>query len=149
MRSAFACAVLGLLVVSGVRPVPAAAQTTGAMPATTDYLFPTGSGALFFHVKPDRTADFEAVVATLSEVLSKTTDATRRQQADSWRIFKSTEAPRESAIYIFLFDPAVTGADYDPIKILGEAIPAELQGLYDRLRADILRVERMGLRKLR
>jgi hypothetical protein len=149
MRSALACAVLGLLVVSGAGPLQAAVQTTGAGPATTDYLFPSGSGALFFHVKPDKTADFEAVVATLSEVLSKATDPIRRQQADSWRIFKSTEAPRESAIYIFLFDPAVTGADYDPIKVLGEAIPAELQGLYDRLREDIIRVERMGLRKLR
>jgi hypothetical protein len=149
MRRALACAILALLVAPLSRPAEAVAQTAVVPTVTQDYLFPSGAGALFFHVKPERANDFESVMATLSDVLSRATDPTRRQQADSWRIFKSTEVPKESAIYIFLFDPAVTGADYDPVKVLGEALPVELQGLYDRLRADILRVERMGLSKLR
>ena len=45
--------------------------------------------------------------------------------------------------------PAVSGADYDPIKVLSEDAPAELSGLFERMRADIVRVERMGLNKLR
>ena len=89
------------------------------------------------------------VVAKLSEVLDRATDPIRRQQAASWRIFKSVEPSREAAIYIFLFDPAVLGADYDPIKVLSEALPADVQGLYERLKADVVRVERMGLTKLR
>jgi len=130
--------------------VPAAAQAgAGTSASLQDYVFPSGAGALFFHVKPDRTQDFEAVVSTLADVLGRAADPIRRQQAESWRIFRSTETPKDFVIYVFLFDPAVVGADYDPIKVLGEALPAELQGLYDRLRADVVRVERMGLAKLR
>jgi hypothetical protein len=149
VRRAAVWTVVGLLVAISPGFIQAAAQTASVGPTTRDYVFPTGSGALFFHVKPERTADFESVLATLSDVLSRSADPTRRQQAENWRIFKSTETPKDSAIYIFLFDPAVTGADYDPIKVLGEAVPVELQALYDRLRDDVLRVERMGLSKLR
>jgi hypothetical protein len=64
-------------------------------------------------------------------------------------MYRSAEAPRDAVIYLFFFDPAVAGADYDPIKVLSEDAPAELSGLFERLRADIMRVERMGLNKLR
>jgi hypothetical protein len=114
-----------------------------------DYLFPSGAGALIFHVRPDRAQDFEAVVAKLSDALDHATDPTRRQQGSSWRIFRSTETPRDSVMYVFLFDPAIAGADYDPIKVLSEAAPADVQGLYERLKADVIRVERMGLAKIR
>jgi hypothetical protein len=114
-----------------------------------DYLFPSGAGALVFHVRPERATDFEAVVQKLSEVLDHSVDPIRHQQAASWRIFKSTEIQRDAAIYLFFFDPAVSGADYDPIKVLGESMPADVQGLYERLKGDVIRVERMGLAKLR
>ena len=43
----------------------------------------------------------------------------------------------------------MAGADYDPVKLLTEALPAEVQALYTRLKDSIVRVERMGLVKLR
>ena len=52
-------------------------------------------------------------------------------------------------IYLFMFDPAVVGADYDPIKILGEANPTEVQSLFEKLKAAVVRIERMGLIKVR
>jgi hypothetical protein len=52
-------------------------------------------------------------------------------------------------IYLFFFDPAVSGADYDPVKVLGEDAPSEVGPLYERLRSAIVRVERMGLVKVR
>ena len=58
-------------------------------------------------------------------------------------------AVKESAIYVFSFDPAVPGADYDPVKLLAEAVPGEAQALYEKLKAAIVRVERMGLARLR
>ena len=150
MLLTFRSTALALALAVAVPSVRAAEQGSAPAKASAqDYVFPSGAGALFFHVKPDRTLDFESVVATLADVLGRTTDPIRRQQAESWRIFKSTETPKDFAIYVFLFDPAVLGADYDPIKVLGEAIPAELQGLYERLRADVARVERMGLAKIR
>jgi hypothetical protein len=114
-----------------------------------EYVFPSGAGVLFFHVRPERADDFEAIVKRLSEALERSTDPVRRQQATNWRIYKSTETPRDAVIYLFFFDPAISGADYDPIKVLSEDAPTELSALFERLRLAILRVERMGLSKLR
>jgi hypothetical protein len=114
-----------------------------------DYRFTTGAGMLFFYVKPDKAADFEAIVSRIGEVLDKAEDPIRKQQAAHWRVLKSVEAQRDHAIYVFLFDPALAGADYDPIKILGEGLPAEVQSLYERLRDATVKVERMGLSKIR
>lgn len=141
-----ACMLVGLSAVPAARaqdPPPAPAAATQA------YTFATGAGLLFFYVRPDRTTDFEAVVARLSESLDGAQDAVRRQQAASWRMFRSAEAVKESAIYVFSFDPAVPGADYDPVKLLAETIPSEAQALYEKLKAAIVRVERMGLARLR
>ena len=112
-------------------------------------MFPSGAGVLFFHVRTDRAEDFEAVVKRLAEALDRSTDPVRRQQATNWRVYKSAETPRDSVIYLFFFDPAVSGADYDPVKVLGEDAPAEVSALYERLKAAIIRVERMGLQRLR
>jgi len=144
----------GLLVSGGAIPAPAPAAQQPGLPASVpvahaDYRFPSGAGLLFFYVKPDKTADFEAIVARLSDVLDKTDDPTRKQQAASWRILRSVEATPDAAIYVFMFVPATPGADYDPIKVLGEALPTEVQGLYERLRDSVIRVERMGLARIR
>ncbi len=124
-------------------------QNKPAPPAAPSYTFPSGAGMLFFYVKPDKAADFEQVVARLVGALEKSTDATRRQQAASWRIYRSIETPKDGVIYVFAFDPAVEGADYDPVRILSEAAPADVQNLYDRLKEDVIRVERMGLKKVK
>jgi hypothetical protein len=100
-------------------------------------------------VRPERADDFEAIVRRLGDALERSTDPVRRQQATSWRIYKSTETPRDAVIYLFFFDPAISGADYDPIKVLSEDAPAELSALFERLRLAVIRVERMGLNKLR
>ena len=119
-------------------------QTSGS-----SYAFPSGAGMLFFYVKPDRVTDFEGVVTRLTETLDRTEDPVRKQQAAGWRIMKSVESTRDAAIYVFLFDPAIAGADYDPVKILSEKQPLDIQALYDKLREATIRVERMGLTKLR
>jgi hypothetical protein len=146
------------LIVCSLAIVPAAGRglsaigtpvQTPARPAMQNYTFPSGAGMLFFYVKPDRTADFESVVARLGETLDRADDPTRKQQAAGWRILRSTEATKDAVIYVFLFDPAVLGADYDPVKILSEGQPAEIQPLYEKLRDATIRVERMGLTKLR
>ena|SRR5579862_2118231 len=116
---------------------------------TPDYAFPSGAGMLFFHVKPDKVADFEAVIARLTAALDSAQDPVRKQQASSWRILKSMESTGDNAVYVFFVDPAVAGAGYDPVKILSEAAPGEMQMLYAKLKDSVIRVERMGLIKLR
>jgi len=82
-------------------------------------------------IKPDRTADFEAVIAKLREALQKSPKPERRQQAASWKVFKSPEATTGgSVLYVFVMDPAVKGADYTVSTILAEAYPADVLALY-------------------
>ena len=120
-----------------------------AKPSSPQYVFPSGAGVLFFHVRPERAEDFELVVKRLLQALDRSFDPTRRLQAAHWNVYKSAETPRDAVVYLFFFDPAVSGADYDPIKVLGEDAPTDVSALFERLRAAIIRVERMGLTKLR
>jgi hypothetical protein len=134
----------------GAAPSARQVPPAGASVASAEgYSFPSGAGLLFFYVRPDRTAEFENIVKRLSEVLDKFEDPVRKQQAAGWRVFKSVEAPRESVIYVFVLNPAVVGTDYDPVKALSEGLPTEAHALYETLKSATVRIERMGLGRLR
>jgi hypothetical protein len=137
--------ILCALALIGAAPSPR--QT--AAPSAQAYSFPTGAGLLFFYVRPERTEDFERVVKRLAEVLDRTEDPARKQQAAGWRMFKSAEVPKDAVIYVFVLDPAVAGSDYDPVKVLSEGLPTEAHALYESLKAATVRIERMGLGRLR
>ena len=127
---------------------PQSAAASAVRSVSQEYLFPPGSGLLFFYVRRDKTADFDAIVARLSQALTASTDPARRQQAASWQAFRSIEQVAESAVYVFLFNPVVSGADYDPVKMLAEAMPAETPALYEQLKGAVIRVERMALARM-
>lgn len=135
-------------------PAPVTQPATPAAPAVApgvpvDYVFPTGAGLLIFHVDPLKVADFDAILARMKDALSKADTATRKLQASNWLMYKSAEKPAESVVYFFLFDPAVTGANYDPLLLLAEILPAEVQRIYEQMKTAVLRIERMGLTKIR
>jgi hypothetical protein len=70
-------------------------------------------------------------MAKLKEALAASTDPVKREQAAGWRVFKAAEpGPNNTALYVFLIDPAVKGGDYAFWKTLYEAFPAEVQQLY-------------------
>jgi hypothetical protein len=114
-----------LLAQQAAAPAPQAA----AAPATR--MFASDGGLVLNFVKPDKTADFEAVMAKLKEALQKSAKPERKQQASSWKVFKSPEpAAGGNVLYVFVIDPSVKGADYTVSTILAEAFPAEVQTLY-------------------
>jgi hypothetical protein len=139
------------LVLTGAAPSSHQVPPSGGAPAmgSQAYAFPSGAGLLLFYVRPDRTADFESVLKRMTEVLDKAEAPPRKQQAAGWRMYKSIEAARDSVIYVFVLDPAVAGSDYDPVKVLSEGLPTEAHALYESLKSATLRIERMGLSKLR
>jgi hypothetical protein len=105
---------------------PAAAQA-----APTARTFASDAGMVLNFIKPDKTADFEAVVAKLKEALQKSAKPERKQQAASWKVFKSPDpAAGGNVLYVFVIDPSVKGADYTVSTILSEAFPQEVQALY-------------------
>ena len=94
-------------------------------------LFGADAGLVLNFIKPDKTADFEAVIAKLKEALQKSPKPERKQQAASWKVFKSPEPAAGNVLYVFVIDPSVKGADYTVSTILAEAFPpAEVNELY-------------------
>jgi hypothetical protein len=138
-----------LVVALGAAAVSAAPQAppTSPLPAT-DYVFRSDAGLLVFHVRQDRSRDFEVVMARITDGLAAAADPTRRQQKAGLRVFRSTEVSG-AAVYLLLLDPVVAGADYDPVRMVTEMLPSEASALYERLREAVVKVERVGLSAVR
>lgn len=125
---------------AGAAPAPARAQ---------DYAFKTETALLIFHVRPDHTQAFEAVIDRIAQGLDSAADPVRRQQKAGWRVLRSAETLADTVVYVVVADPVVAGADYDPVRMIAELLPGESQQLYERLKAAVVRVERMGLNRVR
>jgi hypothetical protein len=112
---------------------PAPAQP--AQPAQPGLTFDGDAGLIFMQIKPDKTADFESVMAKLRDALAKTDKPERKQQASGWKIYKSTEpGPGGNVLYVAVITPALKGADYTVAKILYEVFPTEVQTIFPTYR---------------
>ena len=94
-------------------------------------VFTGGAALILYTIKPGSTADFEAVLNKTKEALTKSDKPARKQQAASWRVYKS-DAPgaNGNVTYVMIIDPAVKDADYNIVNILNEVFPTEFQALY-------------------
>ena len=96
-------------------------------------VFASDAGLVLNFIKPDKTADFEAVVAKLREALKQSEKPERLRQAASWKVFRAVEPAADgSVLYVFVMDPAVQGADYTVAMLLAEAFPRDVQALYQQ-----------------
>lgn len=110
---------------------PAGQPAQQAQAAPTARVFGSDAGMVLNFIKPDKTGDFEAVMAKLKEALAKSDKPERKQQAASWKVFKSPDpAANGNVLYVFVIDPAVKGADYTVSTILAEGFPQDVQALY-------------------
>jgi hypothetical protein len=108
---------------SAQQPAAPMAQAVVAPPTR---VFGSDTGVVLNFIKPDKTADFEAVVGKLKEALQNSAVAKRKEQAASWKVFKSSDpGPAGSVLYIFIIDPVVKGADYAVTTILGEGVSGD------------------------
>src|SRR5215831_16702311 len=123
--------VVGVLAASTVQAQQATPPAQQAAAAPTKRVFASDGGLVLNFIKPDKTADFEAVIGKLKEALQKSTKPERKQQAASWKVFKSPEAAQGgNVLYVFVIDPSVKDAVYTVSTILAEAFPQEVQTLY-------------------
>jgi len=83
-------------------------------------------------IKPDKTADFESVIAKYKEALEKSENPTRKQQLAGMRFFKSPMAAQGNAMYIIYVDNVVKGEEYDITLIVTEVFPVEVQAVYQK-----------------
>ena len=113
------------------QPPAPAAPAAAAQAAPTARMFASDGGMVLNFIKPDKTADFESVIGKLKEALQKSAKPERKQQAASWKVFKSPDpAAGGNVLYVFMIDPSVKGADYTVSNILAEGFPTEVQALY-------------------
>jgi hypothetical protein len=101
-------------------PAAPAAPAQAAQPATPKRLFQNDGGLVLHFIKPDKTADFEAVMAKLKEALQKSDKPERKQQAANWRLFKSPDPAGANVLYVFVIAPSVKDADYQVSSIIQE-----------------------------
>jgi hypothetical protein len=84
-------------------------------------------------VKPDKTADFEAVLNKLKEALNKSEKPERKQQASGWNVFKSSQpGPNGNVVYIMRIDPVMKDTEYDITMIISEVFPVEVQEVFPK-----------------
>jgi hypothetical protein len=106
---------------------PAAAQQPAA-PAAPKVSFTSDAGILLVQIKPDQTAVFEEMVAKLKAGLAKTEDATLKQQAAGFKVFKAAEPFGANALYVVTIEPTVPGAEYELFAMLQKVMtPEELR----------------------
>jgi len=113
-------------------PAQQAAAPAQQAQAPSKRVFASDAGMVLNFIKADKTADFEAVMAKLKEALQNSDKPERKQQAASWKVFKSPDpAAGGNVLYVFLIDPAVKDADYTVSNILAEVYkPEELNVIY-------------------
>ena len=66
---------------------------------------PAEAGILLVQIKPDQTAVFEEMVAKLKAGLAKTEDATLKQQAAGFKVYKTAEPFGANALYVVMIEP--------------------------------------------
>jgi hypothetical protein len=99
-------------------PAPPAADAPVAVDPARIF-FPAGaSGLVLVLVKPDRTADYEAVLSELKATLAGAPAADRRL-VDGWQVFKAREADAKgNAVYVHWLPTPVADVDYRPSMLL-------------------------------
>lgn len=86
-------------------------------------------------IKPDKTADFEQVMARLHEALLKSAQPTRQQQAQGWRVVRlATPLADGNIAYVHVVRPVIPEADYTVMQILYDELPDQRQALYELYR---------------
>jgi hypothetical protein len=121
--------IAAVIVACVLSALPARAQDAAA----PKRVFASDAGMVLNFIKPDKTADFEAVIEKLKQALQNSDKPERRQQAVSWKVFKSPDpAANNTVLYVFVIDPAVPNADYTVSTILAEGFPDQVQELYQQ-----------------
>ncbi|HIE94587.1 MAG TPA: hypothetical protein EYQ83_17645 [Acidobacteria bacterium] len=78
-------------------------------------------GIIVNFVNSANTADYEGVMKAFSESLTSSDSAQRKQMGAGFKLYRAAEmGPNNSAIYYSIFNPAISGAEYEPITVLSD-----------------------------
>ncbi len=123
------------------QPATAQQPAAAAEPAKTEppkVPFTAPTGVLLVQIKPDQTAAFEEMAGKLRAGLAKTEDATLKQQAAGFKIYKAAEPYGANALYVIFIEPTVPNAEYELFAMLQKTMTKEelsapeTQGMWKR-----------------
>ena len=124
----FVVAGVGLAIFAVVGTTRAAAQE----PAKLVFALDGDASVVTLLIKPDKTGDFEAVIAKYKDALSKSENPKRKEQLASMKFFKSPTAVQGNTMYIIFVEPVMKGEEYDITKIVTEVFPSEALEVYNK-----------------
>ena len=112
----------------------AAANVAQAQDAPAKPVLPLEGDAVVMTIliKPDKTADFESVIAKYKESLEKSEKPARKQQLAGMKFFKSSQMANNNAVYILYVDPVVKDEEYDISRVIAEVFPTEVQDVFNK-----------------
>ena len=90
-----------------------------------------------YAINPDKTADYEKVLAALKASLSKSEAPEAKQQLAGWKVIKNAQPnPDGSIVYIHIISPVVKDADYSIMNNIYSGVkdPAEQKTIFDLYR---------------
>jgi hypothetical protein len=123
--------VMGVALSAVMVAAPAFAQDA-APPAAPVLALEGDAATITVLIKPDKTAEFEAVLAKVKEALAKSEKAERKEQAAGWSVFKASQAVNGNTAYIMFINPVVKGQEYDITRLIAEVFPVEVQEFFQK-----------------
>ena len=123
--------VMGVALSAVMVAAPAFAQDA-APPAAPVLALDGDAATITVLIKPDKTAEFEAVLAKVKEALAKSEKAERKEQAAGWSVFKASQAVNGNTAYIMFINPVVKGQEYDITRLIAEVFPVEVQEFFQK-----------------
>jgi hypothetical protein len=127
----------GFLLAGAMTLLPAFHGDGGVRAQSQALTFDGDTAILTVAIKPDKTADFEQIMADVRGALMKSEKPERKQQAAGWKLVKSGTPMKDgNVVYMHLINPVVKGADYTILAILYEANPdpAAQRAIFEKYR---------------
>ena len=110
----------------------ASAQEPAKEPAKPVLTLEGEAAIVILLIKPDKTADFETVVAKYREAFAKSDNPKRKEQLAGMAFMKSPTPVGGNTAYIFRADPVVKGEEYDITRIIYEVFPSEATDMFNK-----------------
>jgi hypothetical protein len=127
----------GVLLAGAILMLPAFSQHARVQAQAPQKLTMEGDLALWsVAIRPDKTADFEKIMAEVKDALSKSETPEAKQQLAGWKVIKmSKPMPDGNIIYTHVITP-VAGADYNILQVLYATFtdPEKQKELYELYR---------------
>jgi hypothetical protein len=108
--------------------------------------FTAPAGLLLVQIKPDKTADYEAMINKLREALAKSEKPERKAMAKAWKVYKASEpAQAGNTLYVHVVEATAPGDYTNPLRIISEVFPTEVQDIYTKVKEGFVQTGLLNL----